>query len=936
MTLPTEDGRIRAALDCIPPDIGRDDWWRVGAAIKNEMGDGGFDVFDTWSRGAPSYAATDARDTWRSLDTDGGITVGTLYAIARSYGFNPASHAAPIIDANEAERRCAERERRAAKESQRRETRALAAAGMAETVWRAASPASDDHPYLACKGVRPVETLREVDAGKLAALVGYQPKRGDEPLAGRVLVAPVMADGKLSTIEMIDGDGRKSALAGGVKAAGFWAAQAMPETLDVLMIGEGVSTTLSSSQCTGYPAIAALSVGGMMAVAKAMRERYPDASLVLLADLDKATGKAHEMAVKAAQAVGARLAVPDFGETRQPDQTDLNDMHSARGADAVKAAIEAALVDRVGLGAQHDTSPDDGDESVNDPQPRYVVSDDGIFHVGIEYSRKAGGYVEKPPLRLSDRIDIVGRGEDDAGSSYRILRWRSRGSGSTRTIAFPLALTGEREGWSRLRGGGLAIETKRAALELLANYFQVEGDDTFHCVTERGGWVHDAYVLPSGEVIGEPSRPVHFSGDSSSGAAYAPAGDVPGWRDSVARLARGNSRPMLALGAAFAAPLLKLVDLESGGIHIFGPSGCGKTTSAKVGASVWGNPREQVLNWDSTALALTNAAAARNDGLMLLDEIGQGGAEAVNMAAYRLFNGVGKGQGAREGGNREQARWRVLVLSTGEIDLSSFMGASGKRVRAGQEVRLASLPADAGKGFGAFDVLNGFANGGQLAEALEDATRQHHGAVGRAFVEHVAANSDAIRVRLTGAIQRAHARLPGGVSGQVRRVASRFAVIGEALEIAGGAQLSGWDEGEADATITRCFDEWLARYGAGDREESQLLAQAEGWFGANVSARFIDCRDHTNPDWPPRTPNLAGYLRIDPDGAMAWLVLPASFEGEIAEGFDKSFAANVLERAGMLQKGNDGKATSKHRTPDVKSAPRRFYKFVSIVATEGE
>lgn len=43
-------------------------------------------------------------------------------------------------------------------------------------------------------------------------------------------------------------------------------------------------------------------------------------------------------------------------------------------------------------------------------------------------------------------------------------------------------------------------------------------------------------------------------------------------------------------------------------------------------------------------------------------------------------------------------------------------------------------------------------------------------------------------------------------------------------------------------------------------------------------------------------------------------------------GFDKVKAAEVLHRAGMLTRGQDGKWQGKHRTPDYPS-PRRFYRF---------
>jgi len=563
-------------------------------------------------------------------------------------------------------------------------------------------------------------------------------------------------------------------------------------------------------------------------------------------------------------------------------------------------------------------------------KPRFEVSREGVFYIGTKIDPQSGDATELPPIWLCDRLDIIGRGVDDGGTHYRVLRWRSRGDQQAQALALPLSAIGEREAWAALRSRGLALSPNRRTLENLALYLQTRGSDEMHHVTERGGWTHGAYLLPSGELIGTPSRPVHYAGDKSSASAYQAQGSTEAWRDSVARLVRGNSRPMLAIGAALAAPLLHLVDLESGGFHLFGPSGCGKTTSAKAGASVWGEPREQVLNWDSTALALANAAAARNDGLMLLDEMGQGNPDAVSMAAYRLFNGAGKMQGAKDGGNREQARWRVLVLSTGEIDLAGFMSGGGRRTRAGQEVRLASLPADAGKGLGAFDTLNGHTSSGQLAEALEDAARQQHGAVGRSFVAHVASQSTAIAERLRRAIETGRATLPETASGQVRRVAARFAVTAEALEIATDAGLTGWPPGEGRAAVMGCFADWLSRFGLGNREEGQILDQAEGWFALHAFGRFIDCAKAADPNGEPHMLNCAGYRKRDADG-LHWLVFPGVFVEEIAEGFDRTAAAEVLAKVGMLQKGNDGKATSKHKTPDVPKAARRFYKFVQTV-----
>lgn len=231
-----------------------------------------------------------------------------------------------------------ERREREAEEARRH----AEAASKAATIWKAASRAGEDHPYLVRKMVKPVSTLREIPADKLASLLGYIPKSKGELLAGRVLIAPVKGGDKVSTAELIDEAGRKSAVYGGAKGGGYWAAQPLPETLETLLIGEGVATVLSPKEATGHPVIAALSSGNLQAVARAIRERYPAARLVILADLVKATGEPDPHAVEAARSVGGLLAIPDFGDNRDPGMKDMNDLAQLHGLEAVQRAIANA------------------------------------------------------------------------------------------------------------------------------------------------------------------------------------------------------------------------------------------------------------------------------------------------------------------------------------------------------------------------------------------------------------------------------------------------------------------------------------------------------------------------------------------------------------------------------------------------------------------
>lgn len=335
--------RIREALQFIPASD-RDTWLKMGMAVKSELGDPGFDLWEGWSQQDESFNSKDARDVWKSIRINGKVTAGTLFHEAKANGWrDDGTHQKPTPEELAARKRIAAE--RVAEEEARTARERAEAAKKSAAVWKAASEAKPDHPYLVRKQVSPVATLREIDAGAAAAILGYAPKSGGEPLAGRLLVAPVKVGDGLSTLELIDEAGRKSAVYGGAKSGGYWAAQQLPDGDGdglTLQIGEGVATVLTAKESSGHPAIAALSAGNLSAVAKAMRERYPAAALVILADLVKATGAPDPHAVEAALSVGGRLAIPGFGTDRPDGATDFNDMEALLGSDAVGRAIAGA------------------------------------------------------------------------------------------------------------------------------------------------------------------------------------------------------------------------------------------------------------------------------------------------------------------------------------------------------------------------------------------------------------------------------------------------------------------------------------------------------------------------------------------------------------------------------------------------------------------
>ena len=78
----------RQALAHIPANLPRDEWARVGMAIKSEFpDDGGFDLFSEWSASVPGFKVNECRAAWKSFKAGGSVTMGSLIHLAKQHGY---------------------------------------------------------------------------------------------------------------------------------------------------------------------------------------------------------------------------------------------------------------------------------------------------------------------------------------------------------------------------------------------------------------------------------------------------------------------------------------------------------------------------------------------------------------------------------------------------------------------------------------------------------------------------------------------------------------------------------------------------------------------------------------------------------------------------------------------------------------------------------
>jgi len=842
----------------------------------------------------------------------------------------------------------AQRERvdamKAAREAEEDRARTKAA-GLAHALWNAATPVGPDHPYLTRKGVAPVDMLREMAVEDIARVIGYRPQANSEPLAGRVLLAPVKVNDALSTVEMIDAEGRKSALRGGGKRGGYWAACALPAAADgvPLLIAEGVATALSAREATGFPAVAALSAGQLEAAARSIRSRCPGASLVILADVLKNTGEPDPRAVEAARAVGAALAVPDFGPNRTADCTDYNDMASTIGVEAVRGSIMSALgtmtgeipdgrpgslnsdvtaVTDVQAGIHADsgvTSPQDGDVTGvtdspipgPDDRPRFVVFDDSLDAGGRKYrsgvwcfGRKDNKEDSPPtlteqwicsPLHL-DAVTFDGQ-QNNFG---RLLRFKNT-LGRWREWSMPMDML--RAAGDELRGELLAmgVQIDPASHRLLGQYLQaLTPKRRVHCA-QSVGWCGENYVLPD-EVIGPNPGGAIFQSGERVHDEHARAGTLDSWKTGIAVYAVGNPLLMLALSASFAGPLLSRCNIEGGGIHFVGDSSTGKTTAIEAACATWGGPSFK-RNWRATANGLEGAAALTNDCMLALDEISQCDPREVGNVVYMLGNGSGKQRASRSGAARGVTQWRTFVLSSGERTIETTMGEVGHRIKAGQSIRL--LDISASRAFGAWDELHGFPSGNALSDALKSAAKTHHGHAGRAFLHKLTRDHRDFAERLNQIKSLPEFAADDG-EGQDRRAAARFALLALAGELATEYGLTGWPEGSAVAAAVECFKGWQASRGKGNDERRKVLDQVAGFIERHGDSRFSDADADAGTAERTKIVNRAGWWRDDAAGRV--YLFHADGMRDALQGFDFKRGLDVLEQTGTLPKSSGERA----------------------------
>lgn len=308
----------------------REKWVRMGAAIKSELGEPGYEIWDHWSQSADTYNAQASKAVWQSL-RPGFVGIGSLYYEAKQAGYLPEKSSS--IDLQVLQERQAQRKEVEAQALAERSQAAEKAKDKANTLWNNAEPADPKHPYLVNKGITDPALIGSLRQDR------YQN-----------LLVPVKQDKELVAVQRINAEGAKffgkgSAISGSAFLIGD-AAQAKEQGL---VLTEGLATGASIHQATGQPVLVVFAAHNLVTVAE--KVKHVDAPFILAADNDHSeTGI--KFAEKAQEVLGdkAMIVMPDFdkdaitayqrrhGEGKYP--SDFNDLHELNGLNSLRSFFQ--------------------------------------------------------------------------------------------------------------------------------------------------------------------------------------------------------------------------------------------------------------------------------------------------------------------------------------------------------------------------------------------------------------------------------------------------------------------------------------------------------------------------------------------------------------------------------------------------------------------
>lgn len=708
---------------------------------------------------------------------------------------------------------------------------------------------------------------------------------GLKQFMNKVVIPLQDINNKIWSFQYISADGSKHFRAGGRKNGCFYPLADLQNS-STICICEGYATAATLYNTINIPAVVAFDAGNLYAVTETIRKKYPEKEIIICADND-AYGEKNVGLLKAqntAKHFNAKVVYPTFKDI-STKPTDFNDLFILEGEESVRNQALNNQNNNTILSPHYSESGVDG----------FQITENALSY----YDDKRKSY-----FKISSPLKVIAlTREIEEENVGRLVEFKDRHGKTKQVKIFDSWLSKDGSKiHDVLYKHGLDIGTDGRTKRKLNEFLNLANPEKSISYTMKSGW-HGRSFLTANRVIGKSDESlIHIP--SAEPAKLSVSGTLEEWKDNIASMCINNSRLMLATSASFASMILTPCEADNFFLHFYGRSSQGKTTMLDVAASVYGD-HSYSRTWRMTDNGLEGIAMAHNDLCLFLDEISECDPYKIGAMAYMLVNGAGKTRATTSGLARKVMRWRIGGVSTGEEQLSDIIKTTGKSPKAGQLLRILSIPAIPEGGLGLFEDIHNSNTAADFAIKLKSAAQNFHGTAFPAFVQAAIEDYDNMKIYYHQQMELAKKRfLPLNATGQDYRAFKTFATCGIGGMLATKYNVTNWHDVDIMESTMKNFYSWLEnKGGVGSQEDKQALNQIRIFFEKYGDSRF-QLIDNGTPVADKLPYERAGY-RSYKNSIPIFYVFKTYFDEIIARGLDVKHVKTILRNKGILETDKD-------------------------------
>lgn len=573
------------------------------------------------------------------------------------------------------------------------------------------------------------------------------------------------------------------------------------------------------------------------------------------------------------------------------------------------------------------------------PFGQYLLTETGVF-----LKRWGSDKSDDVPIRVTNQpLRVLALGRTSNYQRYSVfIEWEDMDRNKHQEILAMADLEGEAKDVRKLLAdGGLQLLPKRGNTDYLIDYLRSCTPSARFVLVDRLGWHENKengyFFALKNKVIGRSKELIKFNSEAPDEAlpALSIKGTSQDWINNISKYALYSTRATCAICCALAAPLIRLLNLDTFGLHFVGKTSRGKSTLAEFAASVFGDFSKYKKSWQGTQTGMEGLAYNHNDLLLILDEISTMEPRDLSNVIYALGNGVDKNRGAKNGLNRTTKTWRELILSTGEEGVADILRKANLKAQAGLEVRLSPVRAQATENddLGVNETFPPGLDAITFKRLIDENSRLYHGAIFEDWLNYlIGLDTEWLKEEFESYREKfINDYKP---TNQNKRIASNFALLAFAGELATGAGLTGWErESDSDGdtwardAVGKCFLSTLDLVGNGmPIENKRALEHIEALLkerAANFKGLWQEGGGTPLEFW--------GFIKPMPDEAQTYYIFPPIFEKYFCVVMGAKDTARTLLKYGLLEVAERNRLRKRERIPN---GPLEYFYAVKRFSTD--